>query len=97
MHMKTLNNVCRPVALTTGERRDIGLAVVLALAKQGWDVCFSYAANLSAAREMANRAQSFTQEVANVAAFFCNYRSSHVHGHWSKFRVDDESMIFVNR
>lgn len=38
-----------PVAVVTGGSRGIGRAVVLALARQGWDVCFTYVANAGAA------------------------------------------------
>ncbi len=40
-----------PVAVVTGGSRGIGRAVAVALAKQGWNVCFSYVANAAAAQE----------------------------------------------
>jgi NAD(P)-dependent dehydrogenase (short-subunit alcohol dehydrogenase family) len=42
-----------PVAVVTGGSRGIGRAVAVALARQGWNVCFSYVANAEAADETA--------------------------------------------
>jgi NAD(P)-dependent dehydrogenase (short-subunit alcohol dehydrogenase family) len=40
-----------PVAVVTGGSRGIGRAVAVALARQGWNVCFSYISNKGAADE----------------------------------------------
>jgi NAD(P)-dependent dehydrogenase (short-subunit alcohol dehydrogenase family) len=40
-----------PVAIVTGGSRGIGRAVAVALARQGWSICFSYASNAAAAAE----------------------------------------------
>ena len=40
-----------PVAVVTGGSRGIGRAVAVALARQGWNICFSYVANAAAAEE----------------------------------------------
>jgi len=42
-----------PVAVVTGGSRGIGRAVAVALARQGWNVCFSYKSNAAAAGETA--------------------------------------------
>ena len=42
-----------PAAVVTGGSRGIGRAVVLALARQGWDVCLSYASDAAAAETTA--------------------------------------------
>jgi NAD(P)-dependent dehydrogenase (short-subunit alcohol dehydrogenase family) len=42
-----------PAAVVTGGSRGIGRAVAVALASQGWNVCFSYVANAAAAEETA--------------------------------------------
>jgi NAD(P)-dependent dehydrogenase (short-subunit alcohol dehydrogenase family) len=47
----------RPVALVTGGSRGIGSAAVQALARQGWDLCFSYASNAEAAQATAEAAR----------------------------------------
>jgi NAD(P)-dependent dehydrogenase (short-subunit alcohol dehydrogenase family) len=61
-----------PVAVVTGGSRGIGRAVAVALAKQGWNVCFSYVANAAAAEETAasvnaagGRALAVKADVAN--------------------------------
>jgi NAD(P)-dependent dehydrogenase (short-subunit alcohol dehydrogenase family) len=41
----------RPLAVVTGGSRGIGRAVAVALAGQGWNVCFSYLSNAAAAKE----------------------------------------------
>lgn len=47
------SNQNAPVAVVTGGSRGIGRAVAVALAQQGWNVCFSYLANAAAAEETA--------------------------------------------
>lgn len=47
----TKENQTKPVAVITGGSRGIGRAVAIALAQQGWNICFSYATNLAAAQE----------------------------------------------
>lgn len=65
-------NQAAPVAVVTGGSRGIGRAVAVALAKQGWNVCFSYVANAAAAEETAasvkaagGRALAVKADVAN--------------------------------
>ena len=41
----------KPVAVITGGSRGIGRAACIALAQQGWDICFSYIRNQAAAQE----------------------------------------------
>lgn len=41
----------KPIAIVTGGSRGIGRAVSVALARQGWNVAFSYVANAAAAEE----------------------------------------------
>lgn len=47
----TRSNQATPVAVVTGGSRGIGRAVTVALARQGWRVCFSYVTNTNAAEE----------------------------------------------
>jgi NAD(P)-dependent dehydrogenase (short-subunit alcohol dehydrogenase family) len=48
--MNTSNSA--PVAVVTGGSRGIGRAICLALARQGWNICFSYVSQPSAAEEV---------------------------------------------
>ena len=47
-----------PVAVVTGGSRGIGRAVAVALAGQGWNVCFSYLSNEEAAAETTARVKA---------------------------------------
>ena len=47
----TTENQAAPVAVVTGGSRGIGRTVTVALAQQGWRVCFSYVAHAAAAEE----------------------------------------------
>jgi len=46
-----MNKANTPTAVVSGGSRGIGRAVAVALARQGWNVCFSYVANATAAEE----------------------------------------------
>jgi NAD(P)-dependent dehydrogenase (short-subunit alcohol dehydrogenase family) len=47
-----------PVAVVTGGSRGIGRAVAVALARQGWNICFSYVSNENAAAQTSAQIQS---------------------------------------
>ncbi len=66
--MTNAHNTSRPVALITGGSRGIGRAVVLALAQQGWDVCFSYVANQQAAQDTEAQARALGAKTLTVQA-----------------------------
>jgi 3-oxoacyl-[acyl-carrier protein] reductase len=53
-------------AIVTGGSRGIGRAIVLALAEAGFNVTFSYAANQSAAAEVAQAAKAFGVECLSI-------------------------------
>ena len=58
----------RPAAIVTGGSRGIGRAVVLALAQQGWDVCFSFISRPDAAQETERLAGQHGGKVLAVKA-----------------------------
>jgi 3-oxoacyl-[acyl-carrier protein] reductase len=61
--MKDSNLAMQKIALVTGGSRGIGRAIVLALARSGWTVAFSYLSNASAADEVIQLAQAASPEL----------------------------------
>lgn len=61
-----------PVMLVTGGSRGIGAAVVVAAAKAGYDVCFSFVSNAGAADLMVAKAESFGVRVHAAKADVSN-------------------------
>lgn len=57
-----------PVAVITGGSRGIGRAVAEALARQGWDVCFSYLSNAAAAAEVVTSVKALGRRALAVQA-----------------------------
>lgn len=62
----------KPVAVITGGSRGIGRAASVALAKQGWNICFSYVRNEAAAQETIQQVQAAGGEVIAVKADIVN-------------------------
>jgi NAD(P)-dependent dehydrogenase (short-subunit alcohol dehydrogenase family) len=62
----------KPVAIITGGSRGIGRAASVALAKQGWNICFSYMSNESAAQETLAQVKAAGGEVIAVKADIVN-------------------------
>ena len=55
-------------AVVTGGSRGIGKAIVLRLAEQGADVCFSYASNSDAAQQTAKEVEALGRKALAVQA-----------------------------
>ena len=64
----TVQDKSAPVAVVTGGSRGIGAAVVLTLARQGWDVCFSYVSNAAAAEAIAAQVRDLGRRAVTVQA-----------------------------
>lgn len=61
-----------PVAVVTGGSRGIGRAIAVALAKQGWNICFSYMSNEDAAAETSAQVKAAGGRVLAVQADVAN-------------------------
>lgn len=57
-----------PAAVITGGSRGIGQAAAVALARQGWDICFSYVRNAAAAEATASAIRASGQRALSVQA-----------------------------
>lgn len=65
---KGAHSAQRPVAIVTGGSRGIGRGVVEALAREGWNIAFSYVANAAAAAEVEAVARNAGANVLAVRA-----------------------------
>ena len=64
----THSQATSPVALVTGGSRGIGRAVAVALARQGWDICFNYLRDAQSAEATVSAVSACGQRAVAVQA-----------------------------
>ena len=63
-----MNNSTSPVAVVTGGSRGIGRAICVALARQGWNICFSYVSQPEAAEAVVAEIRALGAQAVSLRA-----------------------------